>query len=83
MEFYGRPFEKSTIGKIGIEILKRLNSIHDLEVLHNDFNYFHDLLNKNNFPNNTNIKKQYIKIKQTLWKFTFYIFRCSKRSRTF
>ena len=93
LEFNGIPFEKSTVCKISIEILKRLNSIHDLEILHNDLkpsnfswgiiknntieskniiflidfglctkiNYFHDLLNKNNVPNNTNIKKQYKK----------------------
>ena len=36
IKFYGKQFEQSTICKIGIEILKRLHSLHDLGMLHND-----------------------------------------------
>lgn len=34
--FYGEPFTISTICKIGIEILERLKSLHQLNILHND-----------------------------------------------
>lgn len=36
IEYYGQAFPHQTICKIGIEILKRLKALHQINILHND-----------------------------------------------
>lgn len=50
LDFYGEPFSIQTICQIGIEILKRLQSLHSLNYLHNDIkpsNFCWGLFKKN------------------------------------